>query len=120
LLWDNRKGAKTVGERGERLELGGREQQAKRMMRPAGCRAYMRKELAEKFPEIVEGFVEAAKTGSVAHVKLATELLKPSRKGTTRKKGSATRLLEKLERVDAAKRRAEAARGAGGTGQGER
>ena len=56
----------------------------------------MRKELAEEFPEIVEGFVEAAKTGSVPHVKLATELLKLTRKGTTRRKGSVAKLLEKL------------------------
>jgi hypothetical protein len=73
-----------------------RERQTKRILRPAGCRSYMRKELAEEFPEIVEGFVEAAKTGSVPHVKLATELLKPTRKGTTRRKGSVAKLLEKL------------------------
>jgi hypothetical protein len=73
-----------------------RERQTKRILRPAGCRSYMRKELAEEFPEIVDGFVEAAKTGSVPHVKLATELLKPTRKGTTRRKGSVAKLLEKL------------------------
>jgi hypothetical protein len=67
------------------------------MMRPARCRSYMRKQLAQAFPGIVDGFVKAAKTGSVPHVKLATELLKPTRKGTTRRKGSVARLLEKLQ-----------------------
>ena len=71
---------------------------AERLMRPSGCREYMRKQLAQEFPGIMEGFVEAAKTGSVQHVKLATELLKPTRKGTTRKKGSVAMLLEKLEK----------------------
>jgi hypothetical protein len=66
----------------------------KRLMQPAGCRAYMRRTLATEFPGIVEGFVEAAKTGSCPHVKLATELLKPTRKGTTRKKsGLAAKML---------------------------
>jgi hypothetical protein len=89
--------------------VGSRERQTKRILRPAGCRSYMRKELAEEFPEIVDGFVEAAKTGSVPHVKLATELLKPTRKATTRKKGSVAKLLEKLDREAAAKRRSEVA-----------
>jgi hypothetical protein len=83
------------------------------MMRPARCRSYMRRELAQAFPGIVEGFVKAAKTGSVPHVKLATELLKPTRKGTARRKGPAARLLEKLERESAARRRS----GAGGAAE---
>jgi hypothetical protein len=67
---------------------------AKRLMQPAGCRAYMRRTLATEFAGIVEGFVEAAKTGSCPHVKLATELLRPTRKGTTRKKsGLAAKML---------------------------
>ncbi len=70
---------------------------AERLLRPAGCREYMRKQLAQEFPDIVTGFVKAAKTGSVPHVKLATELMKPTRKATTRKKGSVARLLEKLQ-----------------------
>ena len=55
----------------------------------------MRKRLAEEFPGIVQGFLEGAKTGSCAHLKLATELLaEPERR--PRRKGSALRLLEKL------------------------
>ena len=48
----------------------------------AGCRAYMRRRLVKEFPEIVQGFVEAAKTGSCAHVKLATELIRPAKAGS--------------------------------------
>jgi hypothetical protein len=98
-----------VGKPGKDTDAVATQRQAKRLLRPAGCRSYMRKELAEEFPGIVEGFVEAAKTGSVPHVKLVTELLKPTRKGTTRRKGSVARLLEKLDRESAAKRRSEAA-----------
>jgi hypothetical protein len=74
-----------------------------RMMMPAGCRAYMRRTLAREFPEIVKGFVEAAKAGSCPHVKLATELLKPLRKGPveSRKKGPVARVFEKLAREKA-------------------
>jgi len=93
------------------------ERQERRLLRPAGCRSYMRSQLAEKFPGIVDGFVKAAKTGSVPHVKLATELLKPTRKGTTRKKGIVTKLLEKLEREEAARSRSEASSKAGETEQ---
>jgi hypothetical protein len=67
-----------------------------RVMQPAGCRSYMRRRLASVFPEIVDGFVEAAKKGSCPHVKLATELLAPTRKGASRKKDSVAQLLEEL------------------------
>jgi hypothetical protein len=70
---------------------------AERLLRPSGCREYMRKQLAKEFPGIMSGFVKAAKTGSVPHVKLATELMKPTRVGTPRKKGSVARLLERLQ-----------------------
>ena len=70
----------------------------KRLMAPAGCRAYMRRTLATEFPAIVQGFVKAAKTGSCPHVKLATELLRPIRKGTPRKKSTGTRLIALLEK----------------------
>jgi hypothetical protein len=69
----------------------------KRLLAPAGCRAYLRKSLAKEFPEIVDGFVEAAKSGSIHHVKLVAELMQPTRKGTTRVKGPAARFFEKLE-----------------------
>ncbi len=67
-----------------------------RMMRPAGCRAYMRRRLAKEFPEIVDGFIEEAKKGSCPHVKLATELLRQVRKGTSRRKSEATKMLDEL------------------------
>jgi len=74
----------------------GAEKLAKRIMLPAGCRAYIRRRLAKEFPAIVDGFVEEAKKGSCPHVKLATELLRPLRKGTPRRKSEATRLLDDL------------------------
>lgn len=69
-----------------------------RYLRPGECRSHMRRTLAREFQGIVDGFVEAAKKGSCPHVKLATELLKPIRKGPSRKKGSVTRYVEHLER----------------------
>jgi hypothetical protein len=66
-------------------------------MRPTQCRSFMRKTLAREFEEIVKGFIAAAKKGSCPHVKLATELLKPERTGSPRKKGSATKYWEMLE-----------------------
>ncbi len=65
-------------------------------MRPSQCRSHMRQTLAREFQGIVEGFVAAAKKGSCPHVKLATELLKPTRKSPSRRKGSAMKLLEKI------------------------
>jgi hypothetical protein len=69
-------------------------------MRPSECRGHMRRTLAKEFEAIVEGFVKAAKQGSCPHVKLATELLKPIRKATSRKKGSATKYWEMLQREE--------------------
>jgi len=77
---------------------GGLTRQGKRLMTATGCREYMRRTLAKEFPGIMNGFVEAAKTGSVPHLKLVTELLRPVRKGTSRAKGPAARFFEKLEK----------------------
>jgi hypothetical protein len=74
-------------------------------MRPSECRSHMRRTLAKEFQGIVDGFIEAAKKGSCQHVKLATELLKPIRKGPSRKKGTATRYWEQLEKEDREKER---------------
>ena len=66
-------------------------------LKPSQCRNFMRQKLAAAFPGIVEGFVEEAKTGSCAHVKLASELLeKTGPKRAPRRKGSAERMLEEL------------------------
>jgi hypothetical protein len=70
----------------------------KRLLSPMGCRVYLRQTLAKEFAGIVDGFVEAAKTGSVPHLKLVTELLRPVRKGSSRLKGPAARFFEKLEK----------------------
>ncbi len=85
-----------------------------RHLRPSECRSHMRRTLAKEFQGIVDGFVEAAKKGSCPHVKLATELLKPVRKGPSRKKGTATRYLEKLEREQREKERLQKERLAAG------
>jgi hypothetical protein len=84
----------------------GRSATERRLMMPAGCREYMRKTLAKEFPEIVKGFVDAAKTGSCPHVKLVTELMRPARQSVPRqRKGPAARFLEKLEKEKAEKER---------------
>lgn len=77
-------------------------------MRPTECRSFMRKTLAKEFEEIVKGFIEAAKKGSCPHVKLATELLKPDRKGPSRRKGTMTQYWEMLQKEDLEKERLKA------------
>ena len=78
------------------------EKSEKRLLAPAGCRAYMRKTLVKEFPAIVQGFVDAAKTGSCPHLKMVTELMRPARQGKPRQpKGPAARLIERLEREKA-------------------
>jgi hypothetical protein len=73
----------------------------KKPLRPAQCRAYMRRTLAREFPSIVQGFVEGAKKGSCQHVKLATELLEePARRRVRAQKGTVTQLLEKYGLAD--------------------
>ncbi len=67
-------------------------------LRPSQCRAYMRRMLAREFREIVDGFIEGAKTGSCQHVKLATELMNPTQKKRAKAKGTVQQLLEDLER----------------------
>lgn len=78
------------------LATAAKERLVTRLMMPAGCRAYLRRRLANEFPEIVDGFIKEAKKGSCPHVKLATEFLRPTRKGTTRRKSEATRILDDL------------------------
>lgn len=70
-------------------------------LRPAQCRAFMRKHLAGAFPKIVEGFVNQAETGSCMHVKLASELLESKRKAsgnTNSRKDSALDVLREWKR----------------------
>jgi hypothetical protein len=86
------RGTSHDGEQGGRLT-----NTEKRTPAPSGCRGYLRQSLAKEFPEIVDGFVKAAKSGSVRHVKLVNELLQPTRKEATRVKGPAARFFEKLE-----------------------
>ena len=74
-------------------------------MRPSECRSLMRKTLAKEFQAIVDGFIAAAKKGSCPHVKLATELMRADRKGAPRKKGTATKYWEMLQKEEREKER---------------
>ena len=69
-------------------------------LKPAQCRAFMRRHLAEAFPKIVEGFVNEAEKGSCPHVKLASELLESKRKavGGGSRKNSAREALIALRK----------------------
>lgn len=56
----------------------------------------MQKELAKVFPAILDGFVNEARNGGCAHMKLAVELLESVKPEPRKTKGSAQRLLEEL------------------------
>jgi hypothetical protein len=71
-----------------------------RYLRPSQCRSLMRKTLAREYQAIVDGFIAAAKKGSCPHVKLATELMRADRKGAPRKKGTASKYWEMLQREE--------------------
>jgi hypothetical protein len=101
-------GAGEASRSGKSLGKGSLGKAERQAMRPGACRAYIRRRLASEFAGIVDGFVKEAKSGSVPHLKLATELLKPVRKGTTRKKGETMRALDKLLKNRAAKAEARA------------
>jgi hypothetical protein len=77
----------------------------KKYMKPSECRSLMRRTLAKEFQAIVDGFISAAKKGSCPHVKLATELMKSDRNGASRKKGTATKYWEMLQKEEREKER---------------
>ena len=106
---DRKQGGEQVANEGGTNETGGEQKtwrtadgrfaadmpaKQRRLLYPAGCREHLRKALAREFEEIADGFVKAAKSGSVPHVKLAAELLKPTRKGARRKPSTAARILK--------------------------
>ena len=66
-------------------------------LRPAQCRAYMRRELAREFRGIVKGFVDGAKKGSCQHVKLATELVSAPERRQKRGKSVVRKLMDEIE-----------------------
>jgi hypothetical protein len=72
-----RKSGRFVRE-GDGVEGSGEESVAKKPAvgapRPRYCRTYTRKRVAEALPEIVDAFAEEAKKGSVAHMKMLTNL----------------------------------------------
>ena len=65
-------------------------------LRPRQCHKYLQKRLASEFRTIVGGFIDEARKGGCAHMKLAVELLEPAKDEGRRRKGSAQRLLEEL------------------------
>ncbi len=65
-------------------------------LRPRQCHKYLQKTLASEFPKILSGFIDEARKGGCAHMKLAVELLEPARDEGRHRKGSAQRLLEEL------------------------
>ena len=65
-------------------------------LRPRQCHKYLQKMLAAEFPKIVGGFIEEARKGGCAHMKLTVELLEPAKDEGRQRKGSAQRLLEEL------------------------
>lgn len=65
-------------------------------LQPRQCHKFLQKTLASEFRTIVGGFVEEARKGGCAHMKLAVELLETAKPEPRRKKGSAQRLLEEL------------------------
>jgi hypothetical protein len=98
---DKQTGEQVCGEQAaseKRGEQAASKREQQRLMQPAGCRTYMRRRLATELPEIADGFLEEAKKGGCKHIKQAMELLKTMRKRTSRRRGSAQRLLEKLSR----------------------
>lgn len=64
--------------------------------RPRQCHKYLQKRLTGAFDSIVEGFIEEARKGGCAHMKLAVELLEPVKTEARKTKGSAQRFLEEL------------------------
>jgi hypothetical protein len=65
-------------------------------LRPRQCHKYLQKTLASEFPKILAGFMDEARKGGCAHMKLTVELLEPAKDDGRRQKGSAQRLLEEL------------------------
>ncbi len=70
-------------------------------MTAAGCKKHLRDTVRAEFEKITSGFVKQAQSGSVPHVKLATEILGGPKKGTRRKKGLMERVLQEIEEKQA-------------------
>ncbi len=79
------------------------------LLSPAKCRVYLRRRLAKEFEGITDGFLDAAKMGSCQHLKLATELLGPTRKSKDKPRQTVGAVYEKIRREVEEKRRLAAA-----------
>jgi hypothetical protein len=72
------------------------QEEQEKPLRPRQCHKYLQKRLASEFRTIVGGFIDEARKGGCAHMKLAVELLEPAKDEGRRRKGPAQRLLEEL------------------------
>ena len=79
-----------------RVEASDPQESQQKPLRPRQCHKYLQKTLAEEFPKILAGFMDEARKGGCAHMKLTVELLEPSKADGRQQKGSAQRLLEEL------------------------
>jgi hypothetical protein len=77
-------------------EAAGPSQSQEKPLRPRQCHKYLQKTLAAEFKTILGGFIEEARKGGCAHMKLTVELLEPAKDEGRYSKGSAQRLLEEL------------------------
>ena len=78
------------------VEAAESQESQERPLRPRQCHKYLQKTLAKEFRTILDGFVEEARKGGCAHMKLAVELLEPVKNDGRQRKGSAQQLLEEL------------------------
>ncbi len=69
-------------------------------LKPAQCRAWVRRTVAEHMPEVVEGFLNEAAKGGCGHLKMASETVasRPTGAGPRKGKGPEDLLMEELER----------------------
>jgi len=105
-----RKAGRFVREDGvDVVKADGEEQEKKALVgapRPKYCRTYTRKRVAEALPEIVDAFAKEAKKGSVAHMKMLSNLGgldKGEMPVVKKRRGKTTvgRLLERLKKEPA-------------------
>lgn len=85
-----------VGSRERPQPVAGMAKKKQRALETKQCQRHLERRLRAEFRQIVEGFMEQAKQGSCAHMRLATELLEEARKADLEKKGTVHRLLEEM------------------------
>lgn len=69
-----------------------------RPLKPSQCGVWMRRTLADNFPDVVREFLEKMPAESCGHLKLVTELLKQPEKKRRRRTTSVGDLLKRLQK----------------------